>query len=68
MLDIEKLISLRKIINLKALCRLVDVNYYTVKTKTLLHQTNPNRGELTKKETNELQKGLELKGLKLTEY
>ena len=63
MLTVKKLIELREILNLKGLCKLCDVNYYTIKNKTLFYS----KTELTKKESTELQKSFKLKGLKLSD-
>ena len=65
MLTTKKLDELREVVNLKALCRLCDVNYYTVKNKTLAFRENHEKGQLSEKESNELKKSLEAKGLKL---
>lgn len=63
MLDIERLNDLREILNLKRLCMLSDVNYYTVKNKTLNFRKNRNCGALTKNQAKKIQEGLERKGL-----
>lgn len=67
MLNINKLTDLREILNLKQLCKLAGVNYYTVKNKTLANRKNPERGELTPIQTKKISNALEQKGLKLNE-
>jgi hypothetical protein len=67
MLTVKRLTELREIINLKAVCRIAGVNYYTVKNKTLAFKENPSKGELSENESLEIKKSIELKGLKLNE-
>lgn len=45
MLDIKKLCELRLVLNLKGVCRISDVNYYTIKNKTLRHKENAENGK-----------------------
>lgn len=66
MLDINKLTELKEILNLKRLCQLSNVNYHTVKNKTLAHLKNPEKGKLTPIQQEKIESALHTKGLNLS--
>ena len=67
MLNIIDLSNIYIAINLRKVCSISEVNYYTIKNKIHRFRKNPSSGQLSPMEVEKLSRGLEKIGLKISQ-